>query len=124
MPVRLLVLVFFGVNPQDAALDAAIIAQFLAFYIEVFDGFSTEHGFAYEDSVMNFLGGGLGYLRQTYALMGNPEKSDGAGKYSVASFLSIFSCQIPQFGINRKFRKRFIQEWPFLVDTLDAFYVQ
>ena len=32
-------------------------------YVEVFDGFSSDHGFAREDVAMNLLGTGLAYAR-------------------------------------------------------------
>ena len=40
-------------------------------YVEVFDGFSNDHGFAREDVVMNLLGTGLAYARTV-----NPDVRD------------------------------------------------
>lgn len=55
-----------GADPASAALSGTILAQGITLYIEIFDGLSNEHGFAWEDEVMNLLGGGLAYLRQRY----------------------------------------------------------
>ncbi len=48
---------------ERAALSAAITTQLLMTYVEVFDGYSNDHGFAREDMVMNLLGSGLAYAR-------------------------------------------------------------
>jgi hypothetical protein len=50
-------------SPQRAALSAALTTQAIMIYVEVFDGFSLDHGFSYEDVVMNLLGTGLAYAR-------------------------------------------------------------
>lgn len=55
-----------GADPESAALSAALLAQGITFYIEVFDGLSQDHGFSYEDAVLNAAGGGLAWLRQRY----------------------------------------------------------
>lgn len=52
-----------GRSPERAALSAAITAQAIMLYVEVFDGLSNDHGFAREDVVMNLLGTGLAYAR-------------------------------------------------------------
>jgi hypothetical protein len=52
-----------GRSPQQAALSAALTSQAIMLYVEVFDGFSKDHGFAREDVAMNLLGAGLGYAR-------------------------------------------------------------
>jgi hypothetical protein len=52
-----------GRSPERAALSAALTAQALMLYVEVFDGFSHDHGFAREDVIMNLLGPGLAYAR-------------------------------------------------------------
>ena len=52
-----------GRSPERAALSAALTAQALMLYVEVFDGFSDDHGFAREDVVVNLLGTGLAYAR-------------------------------------------------------------
>ena len=50
--------------------SAAKYASFLTFgtmlYVEIFDGFSADHGFSYEDLTMNTLGIGISYLRSIY----------------------------------------------------------
>jgi hypothetical protein len=53
-----------GRSPERAALSAALTTQAVMLYVEVFDGFSNDHGFAREDMVMNLLGSTLAYARQ------------------------------------------------------------
>ena len=55
-----------GRTPERAALSAALLTQALMLYVEIFDGVSGDHGFSKEDFVMNALGTGLAYLRQTH----------------------------------------------------------
>lgn len=52
-----------GRSRQRASLSAAITTQAIMTYVEIFDGFSVDHGFSYEDVVMNLLGTGLAYAR-------------------------------------------------------------
>lgn len=52
-----------GREPAQAALTSVLITQALWLYVEVFDGYSKDHGFAPEDVVMNLLGSGLAYAR-------------------------------------------------------------
>lgn len=52
-----------GRAPERAALSAALTAQAVMLYVEVFDGFSGDHGFAREDVAMNLMGTGLAYAR-------------------------------------------------------------
>ena len=54
-----------GRSPERAALSASLLSTALMLYVEAFDGFSGDHGFSYEDVVMNSLGVGFAYLRQT-----------------------------------------------------------
>lgn len=42
-----------------------IFATLLYLYIETFDGYSVDHGFAYEDVIMNTVGVSLSFLRNT-----------------------------------------------------------
>lgn len=56
-------LVRAGRSPERAALSAALTTQAIMLYVEVFDGFSDDHGFSPEDVVMNLLGTGLAYGR-------------------------------------------------------------
>lgn len=55
-----------GRTPAQAALSAALLTQALMLYVETFDGFSTDHGFSYEDVIMNLAGTSLAYARQRY----------------------------------------------------------
>jgi hypothetical protein len=48
---------------EQAALSAVLTTQAIMLYVEVFDGFANDHGFAREDVVMNLLGSGLSYAR-------------------------------------------------------------
>jgi hypothetical protein len=59
-------LVRLGRSPERAGLSAALTAQTVMLYVEVFDGLSDDHGFAYEDVIMNMLGTGLAYVRTVY----------------------------------------------------------
>ncbi|MFT4241683.1 MAG: DUF2279 domain-containing protein [Acidovorax sp.] len=54
---------FRGGSREDAALAAAMISFGLMSYVELFDGYSVDHGFSKEDMVMNLSGIGLSYLR-------------------------------------------------------------
>ncbi|MDO4997991.1 MAG: DUF2279 domain-containing protein [Neisseria sp.] len=55
-----------GRSPEQAALSAFLLAEAMMLYVEVFDGFSKDHGFSYEDLVMNTAGAALAYARQRY----------------------------------------------------------
>ena len=48
---------------EKAALSAVLTTQAIMLYVEVFDGFANDHGFAREDVAMNLLGSGLSYAR-------------------------------------------------------------
>jgi hypothetical protein len=48
---------------EQAALSSVLTTQAIMLYVEVFDGFSNDHGFAREDVAMNLLGSGLSYVR-------------------------------------------------------------
>jgi hypothetical protein len=61
-------------DPQHAELTAGLLSMSLATYIEVFDGFSDQHGFSYEDLLMNGLGAGFSVLRNS--VPGMAEKVD------------------------------------------------
>lgn len=56
-------LVRAGRSPERAVLSAALTTQAIMLYVEVFDGYSKDHGFAPEDVVMNLLGSGMAYGR-------------------------------------------------------------
>ena len=52
-------------NLKDAALKGAIFSGGLMLLVETFDGVSSDHGFSYEDLIMNGTGIGLSYLKNT-----------------------------------------------------------
>ncbi len=52
-------------NLQDAALKGAIFSGGLMLLVETFDGVSSDHGFSYEDLIMNSAGIGISYLKNT-----------------------------------------------------------
>jgi hypothetical protein len=52
-----------GRPPWRAALSSALTTQAIMLYVECFDGFSDDHGFAWEDLVMNLSGTALGAAR-------------------------------------------------------------
>lgn len=54
-----------GRNPSQAALTSALISQAIMLYVEVFDGYSDDHGWSSEDVTMNLLGSSFAYLRHT-----------------------------------------------------------
>ena len=54
-----------GRAPARAAMSAGLMTTALMLYVEAFDGLSDDHGFSYEDVLMNTLGTGFAYLRQT-----------------------------------------------------------
>jgi hypothetical protein len=50
---------------SGAPYNAALLSWGLMLGVEVFDGFSDDHGFAYEDLIFNALGAGFSVLRNT-----------------------------------------------------------
>jgi hypothetical protein len=56
-------LAYKGRSPERAARNAALTTQAVMLYVEIFDGYSGDHGFSKEDMVMNALGSGLAYAR-------------------------------------------------------------
>jgi hypothetical protein len=50
---------------NGAELTAATLALGLMFYVEIFDGYSGDHGFSREDMTMDLLGAGFSVLRNT-----------------------------------------------------------
>lgn len=57
-----------------APLTSAVLSMGLMTYVEFFDGFSNDHGFSYEDMVVDALGVGFAYLR--HRIPGLREKLD------------------------------------------------
>lgn len=64
-------LVRAGRPVERAALSSFLTTQAIMLYVEVFDGYSNDHGFAREDLAMNFLGSSLSYARSV-----NPKVRD------------------------------------------------
>lgn len=56
-------LVRAGRPVERAALSAALTTQAIMLYVEVFDGYSNDHGFAREDLMMNLVGSGFSFVR-------------------------------------------------------------
>lgn len=52
-----------GGSSPSAPLTASVLSMGLMTYVEMFDGFSEDHGFSYEDMVLDALGVGLAYAR-------------------------------------------------------------
>jgi hypothetical protein len=52
-------------NLKDAALKGAIFSGGLMLLVEAFDGVSSDHGFSYEDLIMDGMGVGISYLKNT-----------------------------------------------------------
>ncbi len=52
-------------NLQNAARKGAIFSGGLMLLVEGFDGVSSDHGFSYEDLIMNTTGIGISYLKNT-----------------------------------------------------------
>jgi hypothetical protein len=50
---------------QYAAYNAALFSWGLMMFVELFDGYSSDHGFSYEDVIMNTTGIVISYLRNT-----------------------------------------------------------
>lgn len=63
-------LIVQGVERRRAATSGAVLSQALMMYVEIFDGFSEDHGFAREDVVMNLSGTTLAWFRQAYPRVG------------------------------------------------------
>jgi hypothetical protein len=52
-------------EPNGAPITAATLASAVMLYVEIADGFSVDHGFAYEDLLSNTIGSGLSILRSS-----------------------------------------------------------
>ncbi len=53
---------YWGYDREEAALRAALSGYGMVTVVEFGDGFSRDHGFSWEDQLMNTLGVGLAYL--------------------------------------------------------------
>ncbi len=56
----------WGYSDEDAILGASLSSWSQMTLIEVGDGFSAEHGFSWEDEVMDTIGVGMAYLRHRH----------------------------------------------------------
>ncbi len=61
-------------NKMEAAMYSAIFSSSIMLMVEVFDGYSDDHGFSYEDLISNSIGIGISYLKNT--VPGLDEKFD------------------------------------------------
>lgn len=52
-------------DPNGAQLSAAAVAGAVMFYVEMADGMSGDHGFSYEDLIVDFAGIGFSVLRSS-----------------------------------------------------------
>ncbi len=52
-------------NIKESAKKSAIFSTGIMLWVELFDGYSDDHGFSYEDIVFNSMGIGLSYLKNT-----------------------------------------------------------
>ncbi len=50
---------------MNAAMYSALFSGSIMLMVEVFDGYSNDHGFSYEDLICNFAGIGVSYLKNT-----------------------------------------------------------
>lgn len=66
-----------------AQFTAALLACSLMTYVEVFDGISSDHGFSYEDLVIDLLGAGFSIFR--HSVPGMREKIDFRMQYLQSS---------------------------------------
>ena len=57
-------------DPRGAAVTAALLAMGVQTYVEVFDGFSADHGFSYEDLTMDAGGALLSVMRSAFPELG------------------------------------------------------
>jgi hypothetical protein len=67
-------------NVSDSAKYSALFSTSIMLLVEVFDGYSDDHGFSYEDVVLNSLGVGFSYLKNT--IPGLDEKIDLRVEYA------------------------------------------
>lgn len=50
-------------DPRGGEITAALLSVSLMTYVEVFDGYSSDHGFSYEDLLMDVIGAGFSVVR-------------------------------------------------------------
>lgn len=73
-------------DPRGGAVTAGILGFSMMTYVEVFDGLSNDHGFSYEDLIMNALGAGFSTLRNQ--VPGLREKIDFRFQYLPSPYSS------------------------------------
>lgn len=61
-------------DKQQAAIYSTLFSSGIMLMVEVFDGYSVDHGFSYEDLIANGVGIGISYLKNT--VPGLDEKID------------------------------------------------
>ncbi len=71
-------------SPQGAAESGALLSLGVMSIVEVFDGFSSDHGFSYEDMIIDSVGIGFSYLRNT--IPGLREKIDFREEYAPTKY--------------------------------------
>ncbi len=54
-----------GYTPTEASRNGALLAGGIMLWVEAFDGYSVDHGFSYEDVILNTAGIGISYLKNT-----------------------------------------------------------
>ncbi len=67
-------------DKMEAAMYSAFFSSSIMLMVEVFDGYSDDHGFSYEDVIFNSLGIGVSYLKNT--VPGLDEKLDLRVEYN------------------------------------------
>lgn len=55
-----------GYSIESSAKYSAYVSWGLMLYVEIFDGYSSDHGFSYEDLIANTTGIGVSYLKAKY----------------------------------------------------------
>jgi hypothetical protein len=55
-----------GYSAESSAKYSAYLSWGLMLYVEIFDGYSSDHGFSYEDLIANTTGIGVSYLKAKY----------------------------------------------------------
>ena len=67
-------------NKYAAARNSALFSSAIMLGVEIFDGYSDDHGFSYEDFILNSAGIGISYLKNT--VPGLDEKLDLRVEYN------------------------------------------
>ncbi len=67
-------------DKMQAAMYSAVFSSSIMLMVEIFDGYSVDHGFSYEDLILNSVGIGVSYLKNT--VPGLDDKLDLRIEYS------------------------------------------